>query len=573
MMNRGMAIRGLVGLILAGCLLGSVAGSATANTKPSYRLADGYPRVVGRSVNSLETIGGIQQRRKDLAVLDAEGHQMKLFRNDPVGSLSLLFRRSIPESIGGWAVSNFYWGPGYAFAVTNPRERQVTVIEGPLTRRGGSKVAEVADMGRPARAVYANYSRHNGRVEMPWITANPATDDISIHYMNFWDEFWLGDPLPVGDKPVDLRWIRSRVLPDNHHLMITVNKGSDDLTMIDFEWIWDKMIPPTPSVIGTVPVGDAPVDILAGGRNVYVVNQGSDSLSHLRFDDQGELYEVDEYPVGVAPTAVSYAQLNSDDLSDLVVANGGSDSISFLLSDGSGGFQPAGRMKVGDKPVEVKPINYGRFFVHDLAVANAGDGTISILEWNETSGTCAGEPARLYEMNSENPKLFFHGNPGQVIGSSSDDDIRTGVGGDCVDGGEGHDVVFAAGDADQIYGGPGDDQMSGGLGPDLIRGGPGDDFLCENLGYSPTTCALGGHSYRARDSQPNVMYGGPGNDTLDSGKSVDRMFGGPGDDTIISSRVLTPHRSPDRIDCGPGHDVASVGKRDQVRRCEVVKRH
>lgn len=572
-MNRGKILRVLSVACLAGCL--SLIGSSPsgANTEPAFRLADGYPRKVGKSVSALAVLPVDRERQESLGILDPVGHQMKFFENDPAGKLRLSFRRALPESIGGWSVSRFSWSDGgFPFAITNPREQTVTVVEGPHPRTGGSRIMKVADMGRPAAAVIANYSHHNGRVEMPWITVNPETDDLSIHYMDFWEEFWLGDPLPVGDTPVDLGWIWREGLPEQHERLVTVNKGSDDLSLIDMYWPWDREIAPVPTVIQTIPVGDKPVDFEATTRNRFaVVNQGSNSVSILELNEEALLENVAEYPVGSAPTSVATAKLNRDRHRDLVVTNGGSDDLSFLLADGNGGYRPAGTMKVGDHPVDVEQISHDRYFIHDLAVANEGDGTVSILEWLETSGSCKGQPARLVEMPEGEDFLSTGGNPEQLVGGPLDDRIYSGPGNDCLSGKEGEDLLSGDYGADLLRGGPDGDRIIGGAGRDTLAGGPGDDFLCEN--YMPwlggQCWAEGFREYLGEgNAAPNVMYGGPGDDTLESGASRDRIFGGPGDDLIISRAKY----GPDRIDCGPGRDVARVRTGDRVRRCEVVRR-
>jgi len=75
-------------------------------------------------------------------------------------------------------------------------------------------------------------------------------------------------------------------------------------------------------------------------------------------------------------------------------------------------------------------------------------------------------------------------------------------------------VTIAIAIADlHLEGGPGDDILYGGPGNDTLEGGPGDD----------------------------VLYGGDGNDTLEGGPGNDTLIGGPGDDFL---------------DGGPDHDTA-----------------
>ena len=571
-MNRKNTARGLLVTLLLACLWASGATPAGANTEPSFEMAEGFPRKVGKSVNQVETISIFDKARGSIAVLDPVGHQLKVFRNQPRGTLNLELRRHIPESIGGWSVSDFGWGRGaQTFSVTNPVEQTVTAIEGPF-RNGGSGILHVAKMGGPVEAVQANFSSRNNRVEMPFIGVSPSTDELLIEYMNYWLEFWTAEPLKVGDQPVAMSWAWTRDLPENHEAMITVNKGSDDVTLVDVEWLWDKYKPPTPTVLENFPVGDQPVDVVAWGKRIFVVNQGSDSVSQISLEADG-LHEVAEYPVGDAPTSISFARLTRDKFPDLVVTNGGSDDVSFLVGNEDGSFRDGGRTETGDHPVDVKPISFDRFFANDLLVANEGDGTITILKWHETTGTCNGSPARLFKMPLYHTDLSGSNDPDRAIGGPFGDDIYTGAGGDCVSGLKGKDNIEGGYDADRINGGPGDDEITGNHGPDVLRGGPGDDYLCEN--YDPTAyisgewcCAEGRGAYFEGNDRRNEMYGGPGDDTLESGWSRDMMYGGPGNDLIISRA----RKRPDRIFCGPGRDVAQVTTETVVRGCEVVKR-
>jgi Tol biopolymer transport system component len=92
---------------------------------------------------------------------------------------------------------------------------------------------------------------------------------------------------------------------------------------------------------------------------------------------------------------------------------------------------------------------------------------------------------------------------------------------------------------DQLQGTPQPDRICGLAGADKINGGPGNDYL----------------------------DGGSGNDTITGGPGRDTILGGSGNDLI---RARDGER--DRIDCGPGHDVAIVDANDSARNCEEVER-
>jgi hypothetical protein len=100
--------------------------------------------------------------------------------------------------------------------------------------------------------------------------------------------------------------------------------------------------------------------------------------------------------------------------------------------------------------------------------------------------------------------------------------------GDSIHGREGNDQLFGRGGSDCIWGGPANDVVSGGDGPDALAGGSGNDRIVPGGG---------------RDD----VSAGAGNDTIDA-------VGG----------------SVDRVNCGPGRDVARVSPNDLIKGCEKV---
>ena len=97
----------------------------------------------------------------------------------------------------------------------------------------------------------------------------------------------------------------------------------------------------------------------------------------------------------------------------------------------------------------------------------------------------------------------------------------------------------------------GNDILWGTDGKDTINGRAGNDTI---------------FGWNGRDT----LIGGPGNDSIFAGQQRSVINGGPGNDTIVANdgRARVDH---DRIDCGPGRDVAYVRKGDKVKNCEVVK--
>lgn len=91
--------------------------------------------------------------------------------------------------------------------------------------------------------------------------------------------------------------------------------------------------------------------------------------------------------------------------------------------------------------------------------------------------------------------------------------IGVTVGGDTLNGGEGHDSLTGSAGNDTLTGGKGDDVVSGGAGNDLLDGNSGNDVLSDGAG---------------NDS----VKGSSGNDVLLAGLGDDVYSGGSGFDTL-----------------------------------------
>ncbi len=114
----------------------------------------------------------------------------------------------------------------------------------------------------------------------------------------------------------------------------------------------------------------------------------------------------------------------------------------------------------------------------------------------------------------------------RLSGGAGDDHLHAGPGGDTVSGGDHDDLIHAAHGDDLAKGGDGNDDILAGKGDDTSLGGAGDDQLFDNEG---------------RDT----FRGGPGND-----------------------RFSTHDGNRDRIDCGPGEDIALTDGKDVTKGCE-----
>ena len=202
----------------------------------------------------------------------------------------------------------------------------------------------------------------------------------------------------------------------------------------------------------------------------------------------------------------------------------------------------------------------------------------------------------------------------RVEGGQGADRLLGGPGADTLLGGRGDDVISGRGGRDTLSGELGADRLDGGAGedrlrgdppqgddyytprirlrPDVLRGGPGDDTLTDTGGAnrleggsgddlleggSGADRLIGGsgadwlNGHRGADrlsggAGRDEMRGGSGADRLSGGAGVDRLFGGSGRD-----RLQARDRSADRADCGRGHDRATLDAKDTVHACETLR--
>lgn len=132
--------------------------------------------------------------------------------------------------------------------------------------------------------------------------------------------------------------------------------------------------------------GDGNIDLVAA-------NGGSDSVSVLLGDDNGNFSPAKNIEVGNTPVSVTVADFNNDGISDIVTANQNDGNVSVLLGDGIGGFSSAQNFEVGDTPNSVAVADFNNDGISDLATANQGDPFTAPNERNENISVLLGDGA------------------------------------------------------------------------------------------------------------------------------------------------------------------------------------
>ena len=156
------------------------------------------------------------------------------------------------------------------------------------------------------------------------------------------------------------------------------------------------------------------------------------------------------------------------------------------------------------------------------------------------------------------------GGPGadRLFGDNGRDILRGNAGSDRAFGGPGADVLRGGAGADRLFGGDGNDSLRGGRGDDKVIGGTGADNLRGGAGRDSLFAGPGADRV-AGGAGPDVVAGGDGADRLSGGAGRDKIMGGAGND-----RIDALDGEPDVIYCGPGRDTVRADPVDRKVSCE-----
>jgi hypothetical protein len=117
-------------------------------------------------------------------------------------------------------------------------------------------------------------------------------------------------------------------------------------------------------------------------NDIVVANSSQAQVSVLFNDGDNHFTNRKTFAVGSGPGAVAVADFKNDQKNDIVVANAADGTVSLLLNTGNQTFATQKTFAVGNDPVDIVAMDVNRDNKMDLVVANANDNTVSVLLGN-----------------------------------------------------------------------------------------------------------------------------------------------------------------------------------------------
>lgn len=107
----------------------------------------------------------------------------------------------------------------------------------------------------------------------------------------------------------------------------------------------------------------------------------TDTLNLLSGDGRGRMIPGPSFSTGRQPTQAAAVDVNGDGRPDLVTVNQGSDDISLFINDAAGGFLPRVNASIaaGAKPIAIVAADLNADQMPDLVTLNSGTRTLSIF--------------------------------------------------------------------------------------------------------------------------------------------------------------------------------------------------
>ena len=177
------------------------------------------------------------------------------------------------------------------------------------------------------------------------------------------------------------------------------------------------------------------------------------------------------------------------------------------------------------------------------ALTSQAEFEATLQELLEIAQNNPNDPA-LFLLNAQ---LTFFENGNRIISGADGDDSLYGTDeNENIAGMDGNDFISAGSGDDVLYGGLGNDELVGGAGNDEFLASEGSNRIFGEAGDD--LIFAGG-----LDAESQLVFGGSGNDTINTGDNDDEIDGGAGNDNITSGG------GSDVIFAGDGNDRVIAG--------------
>jgi hypothetical protein len=235
------------------------------------------------------------------------------------------------------------------------------------------------------------------------VTANINGNSVSVLIGNGDGTFQTAVEYPVGSQPVQI--VVADINHDGRPDLAVVNSGSYNITILLGRGDGTFKLPLTVSVAPHPPVALAIGDFNGDGNPDLAVVSSNQSVTVLlghgdgSFDQSADFFVT--FASALAVTQIVAANINSDNILDLVILNEIPNSVTVLLGNGDGTFQVGQTYGVfGDRPnyLVATDLNHDGFI--DLAAGSIaggvsvllgnGDGTFSYAQSYPVIGSIGG---------------------------------------------------------------------------------------------------------------------------------------------------------------------------------------
>lgn len=396
-MRRGCAV-------FAMAVLARMCVAASAQAAP-VSFADHVDVAVGDGPFDLVIRDLNKDNKPDVAVANSDSSDVSVLWGNGDGTFT---DPGMTYSVGDFPVAiaagNITSGQDPDLAVANEGSQNVSVLIGKGAAQSFEGPTNTDPAGAPSGMVLADFN-NDGRLDIATselfddgVTSLLGNGDATGTFRDAHTASVPGSPFGIaggdidGDGKVDL------VVAISDASRIAVLKGNGDGTFVGL----DCTVDPAPTGCfdaGTSPAGVTLGDLNGDGKlDIVVANEDSDNATVLINDGSGGLNPAGDLDTGLFsfPEASVIADFNHDGDADVAVVNSENDDVALFMGHGDGSFDAPVFFEVqdGGTPLAIATADINGDDLPDIITANADLGAISIL-LNQTSGGCTGDCDRM----------------------------------------------------------------------------------------------------------------------------------------------------------------------------------